>query len=67
MLEDGTLQLYLGTSDISGIHTGFVQVVAETLDLPLESIEVLQQDTQSGPIAPVSGGSMVSYLSLIHI
>ena len=61
MLEDGTLQLYLGTSDISGIHTGFAQVVAETLDLPLESIEVLQQDTQSGPIAPVSGGSMVSY------
>jgi CO/xanthine dehydrogenase Mo-binding subunit len=61
MLEDGTMQLYLGTSDISGIHTGFAQVVAETLDLPLESIEVIQQDTQSGPIAPVSGGSMVSY------
>ena len=61
ILEDGTVQLFLGTSDISGVHTGFAQVVAEVLDVPLETIEVVQQDTHSGPVAPVSGGSMVSY------
>ncbi len=63
--QDGTVQVFLGSADISGINTGFAQVAAEVLDVPLDAVEVIQQDTRNGPIAPVSGGSMVSY-SVIH-
>jgi len=58
---DGSVQVLVGSVDISGVNSGFVHVVAETLGVLPEQVTITQGDTTSGPAAPVSGGSMVTY------
>jgi CO/xanthine dehydrogenase Mo-binding subunit len=57
---DGAVRLHLGSVDISGVHSSLVLIVAETLGLDPEEIELVQGDTDSGPVAPASGGSQVT-------
>ncbi len=57
---DGTVRLQVGSVDISGVHSSLVLVVAETLSIEPESIELVQGDTNMGPYAPASGGSQVT-------
>ncbi len=57
---DGTVRLQVGSVDISGVHSSLVLVVAETLSIDPEQIELVQGDTNMGPYAPASGGSQVT-------
>ncbi|MAU06475.1 MAG: xanthine dehydrogenase [Deltaproteobacteria bacterium] len=59
--SDGSVQVLVGSVDISGVNSGFVHIVAETLGVLPEQVTITQGDTTSGPAAPVSGGSMVTY------
>lgn len=61
MLPNGMVQVQVGSVDISGINSGFVQVVAEVLSIDPSKVEVVQVDSHSGPVSPPSGGSQVSY------
>ncbi|MCI2431366.1 xanthine dehydrogenase family protein molybdopterin-binding subunit [Candidatus Acetothermia bacterium] len=56
---DGTATVISGTQDIgTGTKTVLAQVAAEELDFPIEKISVEIGDTQLGPYAPLSAGSM---------
>ncbi|PYE52780.1 xanthine dehydrogenase family protein molybdopterin-binding subunit [Deinococcus yavapaiensis] len=58
--SDGTVRLHVGSVDISGVHSSMVLIVAETLGLDPDNIEIVQGTTDSGPYAPNSGGSQVT-------
>ena len=61
MLPNGNVQVQVGSVDISGINSGFVQIVAEVLSIDPSKVEIIQVDSHAGPVAPPSGGSQVSY------
>jgi len=57
--SDGTVEVMSGTQDIgTGTKTSLSQVVAEELGVPLDSIRFRLGDTQKGPYAPASWGSI---------
>ncbi len=58
--SDGTVRLHVGSVDISGVHSSMVLIVAETLGVRPEDVEIVQGTTDSGPYAPASGGSQVT-------
>jgi CO/xanthine dehydrogenase Mo-binding subunit len=58
---DGSVRLLMGTVDISGSNSSLRLVAAEVLGIDPEQIELVQGDTDSGPRAPGSGGSQVTY------
>lgn len=60
MEPDGTARLHLGSVDISGVHSSLVLIAAETLGIDPDQVEVVQGTTDSGPVAPGSGGSQVT-------
>ena len=50
LLEDGSAVLYSGTSDMGqGARTIFAQIVADTLDVPVERVSVVMGDTAVVP------------------
>jgi xanthine dehydrogenase YagR molybdenum-binding subunit len=56
---DGTATILSGTQDIgTGTKTALAQIAAEELGFLIENISVEIGDTQSGPYAPISAGSM---------
>ena len=56
---DGTAVVLSGTQDIgTGTKTALAQIAAEELGFPMERISVEIGDTQMGPYAPISAGSM---------
>ncbi|MCX8116981.1 MAG: xanthine dehydrogenase family protein molybdopterin-binding subunit [Desulfobacterota bacterium] len=56
---DGTATVIAGTQEIgTGTLTALAQIAAEELGFPIENISVEIGDTQTGPYAPVSAGSM---------
>jgi xanthine dehydrogenase YagR molybdenum-binding subunit len=56
---DGTATVITGTQDIgTGTKTVLAQIAAEELGFDLEKISVEIGDTQTGPYAPLSAGSM---------
>lgn len=56
---DGTATVITGTQDIgTGTKTVLAQIAAEELGFPIEKISVELGDTQMGPYAPLSAGSM---------
>ena len=57
--SDGTATVISGTQDIgTGTKTALVQIAAEELGFSIESISIEIGDTQTGPYAPLSAGSM---------
>lgn len=58
---DGTVRVHVGSVDVSGVNSSLVLVAAEILSVPPDQVELLQGDTTSGPYAPASGGSQVTY------
>lgn len=55
---DGTAQVITGGQDIgTGTRTGLAQIAAEALGFPLDKVQLLVGDSQSGFYAPVSAGS----------
>ena len=59
--SDGTLRVQVGSVDISGVNSSLVLVAAEALGVSPDRVEIIQGDTDSGPFAPGSGGSQVTY------
>ena len=57
--KDGTATVVSGTQDLgTGTRTVLAQIAAEELHLSMERISVEIGDTQTGPYAPLSAGSM---------
>jgi xanthine dehydrogenase YagR molybdenum-binding subunit len=58
---DGTVEVITGTHDIgTGTKTALSQIAAEELGVPIESVRLQLGDTQKGPFAPASWGSMTT-------
>jgi xanthine dehydrogenase YagR molybdenum-binding subunit len=58
---DGTVEVMAGTQDIgTGTKTMLAQIAAEELGVPLDSVRVRSGDTQKGPFAPASWGSITT-------
>ena len=61
---DGTLQVTLGSVDLTGVNTTFAIIAAEAFGLDNPSqVRVTTTDTDGAPYAGVSGGSKVTYSS----
>jgi CO/xanthine dehydrogenase Mo-binding subunit len=59
--SDGTIEVLAGTQDIgTGTKTALCQIAAEELGVPLESVSFRSGDTQKGPFAPASWGSITT-------
>ncbi len=57
--KDGTATVVSGTQDLgTGTRTVLAQIAAEELHISMEKISVEIGDTQTGPYAPLSAGSM---------
>jgi CO/xanthine dehydrogenase Mo-binding subunit len=54
---DGTLNVQLGSVDISGTDTTFAMIAAETFGLPVERVRISHGDTGGAPYAGMAGGS----------
>ncbi len=62
MLEsDGTVQIILGTVDLTGSFTSLAQIVADTLGVPVERIVISKTSPGRAPFAPMSAGSQTIY------
>jgi CO/xanthine dehydrogenase Mo-binding subunit len=60
--SDGSLQVSLGSVDMTGVNTTFAIIAAETFGLDDPSqVRVTTVDTDGAPYAGVSGGSKVTY------
>jgi CO/xanthine dehydrogenase Mo-binding subunit len=59
--SDGTINVTVGSSDITGTNTTFRQIAAEVLDVPLSMVSVTSGDTKTAPYAGMSAGSKTTY------
>ncbi len=59
--EDGTVSVVTGSVDLTGSNTIIAQSVAEELDIPVSSVQVVTGDTDMALNAPLTGGSMIAY------
>ena len=59
--SDGVVNLHLGVSDISGVHSSFVLIAAEVLGVSPQEVNIVAGDTSNSPYGPSSGGSKVAY------
>lgn len=58
---DGTINIHIGSVDISGSNNAMIQIAAEVLGVNPNQVRVISGDTSTGPYAPNSGGSMITY------
>jgi CO/xanthine dehydrogenase Mo-binding subunit len=58
---DGSIQVHVGSVDISGVNSSLILVAAEVLQVDPSRIELVQDDTQAGLRAGPSGGSQTTY------
>lgn len=58
---DGTVQVNVGSVDISGLNSSLVLVAAEVLQVHPDHVELVQGDTRGGLFAGPSGGSQTTY------
>jgi CO/xanthine dehydrogenase Mo-binding subunit len=58
---DGTLNVTVGSADITGTNTSFQQITAEVLNVPLDMVNVETGDTKTAPYAGMSAGSKTVY------
>src|SRR5207237_6939222 len=49
--SDGTINVTVGSADITGTNTSFAQITAEVLNVPLEMVNVTTGDTRTAPYA----------------
>ena len=57
---DGTVQLTIGSVDVSGSSTSFAQIAAEVLGVPMDKVRLVAVDSSQ---APYAGGSMGSKIT----
>jgi CO/xanthine dehydrogenase Mo-binding subunit len=58
---DGTVNLALGSMDISGTNTTMAMIAAETFGVRMDQVRLTTANTDSAPYAGMSGGSKVTY------
>jgi CO/xanthine dehydrogenase Mo-binding subunit len=58
---DGTLNLSLGSMDISGTNTTMAMIAADTFGMPMDKVRLTTANTDAAPYAGMSGGSKVTY------
>ena len=58
---DGSLDLILGSQDISGSNTSLALMAAETFGIDMARVRVVTPDSTAAPYAGVSGGSKTVY------
>ena len=61
MSPDGSVQVLTGVVDMSGVAGGFQAIVAETLGIEPDLVEIVAMDSSAAPMSPGSGGSTVTY------
>jgi CO/xanthine dehydrogenase Mo-binding subunit len=59
--SDGTINVTVGSADITGTNTSFAQIAAEVLNVPMEMVNVVTGDTRTAPYAGMSAGSKTTY------
>src|SRR5439155_27220082 len=59
--SDGTINVTVGSADITGTNTSFQQIAAEVLNVPLDMVSVTTGDTKTAPYAGMSAGSKTTY------
>lgn len=66
---DGTIDVLIGSVDVSGTRTLVAQIVAEELGVPYEKVTVNTGDTDVAPYSTLSAGSMIarSITKPVHI
>jgi CO/xanthine dehydrogenase Mo-binding subunit len=60
VMPDGTLQLVVGTMDLSSTRTGFVQIAADELGLTPHDVHITTANTDGVAFTGTSGGSRVT-------
>jgi CO/xanthine dehydrogenase Mo-binding subunit len=58
---DGTVQVLVGSVDISGTATALTQIAAEAMGMPLDRVRIVSADSDSAPASGMSGGSKITY------
>lgn len=58
---DGTINVTVGSADITGTNTTFAQIAAEVLNVPLSMVSVTTGDTKTAPYAGMSAGSKITF------
>jgi CO/xanthine dehydrogenase Mo-binding subunit len=59
--SDGTINVTVGSADITGTNTSFQQIAAEVFNVPLGQVNVATGDTRTAPYAGMSAGSKTTY------
>jgi len=59
--EDGTLNVLVGSVDISGTDTTLAMIAAEAFGLPVESVRIQHGDTDLAPRAGAAAASKTTY------
>ena len=59
--SDGTINVTVGSADITGVNTSFAQITAEVLNVPMSMVGVATGDTRTAPYAGMSAGSKTTY------
>ncbi len=59
--EDGTVNVIVGSVDITGAHTSLALIAAETFGVPAEMVQIQEADTAYAPYAGLSAGSKTTY------
>jgi len=59
--RDGTLHVVVGAVDLTGTHTTFALLAAETFGMEPERVRVVMGDTATAPFAGEAGGSKITY------
>jgi len=58
---DGSVQVLTGVADMSGVAGGFQAIVADTLGIDPDLVQIVALDSGSAPTSPGSGGSTITY------
>lgn len=58
---DGSVQVLTGVADMSGVAGGFQAIVAETLGVDPDVVQIVTLDSNAAPASPGSGGSTITY------
>ncbi|MFN8497891.1 MAG: xanthine dehydrogenase family protein molybdopterin-binding subunit [Anaerolineae bacterium] len=59
--SDGTINVHIGSVDVSGSNTSMVALAAEVLGVSPDAVRIISGGTDTVPYAPPSGGSQITY------
>jgi CO/xanthine dehydrogenase Mo-binding subunit len=59
--DDGSVKVFSGLMDITGTDTAMAQIAAEVTGVAVNKVTVVRGDTDSVPMAPGSGGSIITF------